>query len=83
MQDLLREEAAELYKMIVLDKGHFYVCGDVTMADHVYQTLKTIMQTYGNMTDEQVEKFMLSMRVSSRRSFYYIKNVKFPIYFTG
>ncbi|KAK9703975.1 FAD binding domain [Popillia japonica] len=66
VQDLLREEAAELYKMIVLDKGHFYVCGDVTMADHVYQTLKTIMQTYGNMTDEQVEKFMLSMRDENR-----------------
>ncbi|KAI4462215.1 nitric oxide synthase-related [Holotrichia oblita] len=66
VQDLLLKEAAELFKMIVLDKGHFYVCGDVTMADHVYQTLKTILQKYGNMTDEQVEKFMLTMRDENR-----------------
>lgn len=57
------KEGAEIYRILVLEKGHFYVCGDCTMAEHVYQTLKTIIQKYGNMTDKQVEAYMLSLRV--------------------
>lgn len=49
--------------MLMLEKGHFYVCGDCTMAEHVYQTLKTIIQKYGAMNDDQVEKYMLTLRV--------------------
>lgn len=49
--------------MVMLEKGHFYVCGDCTMAEHVYQTLKTIIQKYGAMTNDQVEKYMLTLRV--------------------
>ena len=59
------DEAAEIYRILVLEKGHFYVCGDCTMAEHVYQTLKTIIQKYGSMNEQQVEAFLFSLRVST------------------
>lgn len=33
------------------------------MAEDVYQTLKQIIQTHGQMTEKEVESFMLSLRV--------------------
>lgn len=40
VQDLLEQEFDSLYEMIVVESGHVYVCGDVTMAQHVYQTIR-------------------------------------------
>lgn len=71
MQDLIQEESSEIYKMLMLEKGHFYVCGDCTMAEHVYQTLKSIIQKYGAMSDSQVEKYMLTMRVLPKQILFY------------
>lgn len=71
MQDLIQKESSEIYKMLVLEKGHFYVCGDCTMAEHVYQTLKTIIQKYGGMSDDQVENYMLTMRVIIIKKYFY------------
>lgn len=34
------------------------------MAEHVYQTLKAIIQKYGGMNESQVQSYMLSLRVS-------------------
>ena len=58
-------EAAAVYRKLVLEGGHFFVCGDCTMAEHVYQTLKVIIQERGVMTDSQVERYMLKLRVST------------------
>jgi nitric-oxide synthase len=69
VQDLALTEAAEIYRILVLEKGHFYVCGDCTMAEHVYQTLRNIIQKYGSMTEQQVEAYILSLRVSFRDFF--------------
>ncbi|KAK4875678.1 hypothetical protein RN001_012100 [Aquatica leii] len=66
VQDLALKEAAEIYKLIVVENGHFYVCGDCTMAEHVYQTLKNIIQQFGRMNESQAEAFMLSMRDQNR-----------------
>lgn len=57
------EEGAEIYRLIVHEKGHFYVCGDCTMAEDVYQNLRTIIQKYGALSEDQVERFMLQLRV--------------------
>lgn len=65
---MMRGEASSLYRQLVTEGGHFYVCGDVTMAEHVLQTLKTIVQQEGNMSSEQVENYMLTLRVSGRLS---------------
>lgn len=64
MQDLALAEAGEVYRLLVAERGHFYVCGDCSMAEHVYQTLKRIIQRQGQMSDSEVEAYMLSLRVS-------------------
>ena len=61
---MIRKEAAAVYQKIVLEGGHFYVCGDCTMAEHVYQMLKLIIQERGGMLDSEVESYMLTLRVS-------------------
>nr|CAI5859008.1 unnamed protein product [Callosobruchus analis] len=66
VQDLASKEGAEIYRLIVMEKGHFYVCGDCTMADNVYQTLKSIIQKYGGMNDLQVQGYMMSLRDENR-----------------
>lgn len=63
VQDLIQAESAYIYDMLMHQQGHFYVCGDCTMAEDVYQTLKQIIQTHGQMTDEEVQAYMLSLRV--------------------
>lgn len=67
VQDLVRREAGAVYRKLVQEGGHFFVCGDCTMAEHVYQTLKGIIQERGAMTDAQVERYMLKLRVSGAR----------------
>lgn len=56
-------EGPELYRLLVIEKGHFYVCGDCTMAEDVCQTLKRVIKKYGNMKDKEVEAYMNSLRV--------------------
>ncbi|XP_011165980.2 nitric oxide synthase, salivary gland [Solenopsis invicta] len=66
VQDLIQAEASQIYTMVVYERGHFYVCGDCTMAEDVYQTLKQIIQTHGQMTDKEVEAYMLTLRDENR-----------------
>lgn len=73
MQDLALTEAEEIYRLLVLERGHFYVCGDCKMAEHVYQTLKKIIQRQGQMSDADVEAYMLSLRVSEKKLSYFNK----------
>uniref|UniRef100_A0A8C4L9K5 Nitric oxide synthase n=1 Tax=Equus asinus asinus TaxID=83772 RepID=A0A8C4L9K5_EQUAS len=50
VQDILRTElAAEVYRVLCLDRGHMFVCGDVTMATSVLQTVQRILATEGDM----------------------------------
>lgn len=66
VQDCIQAEAPQIYDMLVHRRGHFYVCGDCTMAEDVYQTLKQIIQTHGQMMDKEVETYMLSLRDENR-----------------
>lgn len=43
VQDKLLENSREIFKLIMLDGAHVYVCGDVAMADGVYKTLAKIL----------------------------------------
>lgn len=60
---MLRREGDSVARQIMKENGHIYVCGDCTMAEDVYQTLKSIVQEIGNFTDSEVESYMLSLRV--------------------
>ena len=56
-------ESSSVYRKLVIEGGHFYVCGDCTMAEHVYQTLRKIIKIHGDKSDQDVETFMLRFRV--------------------
>lgn len=43
------------------------MCGDVTMAEHVYQTLRKILAGKLTKTESEMEKYMLSLRVSTNK----------------
>nr|XP_027799222.1 nitric oxide synthase, endothelial isoform X2 [Marmota flaviventris] len=50
VQDVLRTElAAEVHRVLCLERGHMFVCGDVTMATSVLQTVQRILATEGDM----------------------------------
>ncbi|XP_074603415.1 nitric oxide synthase isoform X1 [Brevipalpus obovatus] len=47
VQDLLRTASDKVYDQLIHQNGHFYVCGDVSMAEGVCQTLKNILADHG------------------------------------
>ena len=40
VQDLIKKNKKEIYDMIVNKNAHFYVCGDVFMAQDIHTTLQ-------------------------------------------
>lgn len=50
------------------------------MAEHVYQTLKSIIQKYGGMSENEVQSFLLSLRVSNISIITYQKYVNNLLY---
>lgn len=40
VQNLIMKESAEISNLIKQKNAHIYVCGDVQMAENVYQTLR-------------------------------------------
>ncbi|XP_046390490.1 nitric oxide synthase-like protein isoform X2 [Ischnura elegans] len=66
VQEMIHRESSAVYRQLVDEGGHFYVCGDCTMAEHVYQTLKQIIQEKGGMSDADVESYMLTLRDENR-----------------
>lgn len=64
VQHLLRENAIYVCDAIVMNGAHVYVCGDVTMAADVLRTLQDMLQEYSAMSQEDVQKYILDMRVS-------------------
>jgi nitric-oxide synthase len=67
VQDLALKEADSINELIVKENGHVYVCGDVTMAEHVNQTLRKIIAQKQDLSDAEAEKFMMTLRVSDVR----------------
>ncbi|XP_044753718.1 nitric oxide synthase-like protein isoform X2 [Coccinella septempunctata] len=66
VQNLILENAAEIFRILILEEGHFYVCGDCTMAEDVLRTLKGIIQKFGNLDEVKVDKYLLKLRDQNR-----------------
>ncbi|XP_072398883.1 nitric oxide synthase, salivary gland isoform X3 [Diabrotica undecimpunctata] len=66
VQDLALKESAAIYQLLVKEKGHLYICGDITMAEDVYQTVQNIIQKEGKMSDSEVQSYMLALRDENR-----------------
>ncbi len=72
MQDLIRRESKEIYRQLVEEGGHFYVCGDCTMAEHTYQTLKEVLQKESGCTDAEADAKMMTIKVPYKPLFWYL-----------
>lgn len=49
--------------MLHEEQGHLYVCGDVRMARDVTITLKKLVATKLNLSEEQVEDYFFQLKV--------------------
>ena len=63
VQTILRKNAADVYRIIVKECGHFYVCGDVKMASDVTATLEEIIMTEGKMSPQDAKDFIRKLQV--------------------
>nr|XP_026494938.1 nitric oxide synthase isoform X1 [Vanessa tameamea] len=66
VQALLQDEGAHVTRMLVEEGGHFYVCGDCKMAEEVQQKLKEVIKTHANLSEEEVEDFILYLMDENR-----------------
>ncbi|CAL1272101.1 unnamed protein product [Larinioides sclopetarius] len=66
VQHILREISDKVYKEIVQERGHFYVCGDVSMAEDVNQTLRAIIQEHGQMNTVGVDNVVKRLQEENR-----------------
>ncbi|RWS08551.1 nitric oxide synthase: salivary gland-like protein, partial [Dinothrombium tinctorium] len=63
VQDYLQKLSRDVFQQIIHEKGHFYICGDVSMAKDVCNTLKTILAENGvRDTDSALMKLREEMR---------------------
>ena len=64
-QDLLRVYSKEVYKELVEEGGHLYVCGSKTLAEGVSLALHNILMEHGRLTTEQSAVLLASLKVRS------------------
>jgi len=61
----MKQNGLEVYECLMKKGGHFYVCGDVEMANDVTATLNKLLQQFGKLTQEEAKHFLIKLRVSS------------------
>lgn len=67
VQNVLREQLSEtVYQCLKEERGHIYVCGDVTMAGDVLKTVQQIIKHHGHMTLEEAGIFISRLRDENR-----------------
>ncbi|XP_072182138.1 nitric oxide synthase 1-like [Diadema setosum] len=62
IQDIMSKHAELVYQIVCRDNGHFYVCGDVSMAADVCATLERILAEEGGMTPTEARDFIGRMK---------------------
>ncbi|XP_008070020.1 nitric oxide synthase, inducible [Carlito syrichta] len=67
VQDVLRQKlAGEVFRVLLEEPGHLYVCGDVRMARDVAHTLKQLVATRLSLSEEQVEDYFFHLKSQKR-----------------
>ncbi|XP_072288550.1 nitric oxide synthase 1 [Eucyclogobius newberryi] len=67
VQNVLREQLSEtVYQCLKQERGHIYVCGDVTMAGDVLKTVQQIIKQHGHMSLEDAGVFISKLRDENR-----------------
>nr|QIA61846.1 nitric-oxide synthase [Halichondria panicea] len=62
VQHLLKENADAVVHQLIEERGHFYVCGDISMAADVCRTLQSIFESNAAMSADQARKLIESMK---------------------
>ncbi|XP_014294444.1 NADPH--cytochrome P450 reductase isoform X1 [Halyomorpha halys] len=66
---LLSKNADEIWNVIGLNNGHFYICGDArSMAKDVQAILLKVIQEKGNMSEKEAQAFFKKMESQKRYS---------------
>lgn len=67
VQDIIKQDISDfVVENIVKRNGHFYVCGDVKMANGVNEALKAVLQARCSMSQEDAEEYVTKMKVDER-----------------
>ncbi|CAC5367656.1 Nitric oxide synthase, inducible,Nitric oxide synthase, endothelial,Nitric oxide synthase oxygenase,Nitric oxide synthase, brain,Nitric oxide synthase [Mytilus coruscus] len=66
VQDLIQRNGTDVFRLIVKDNGHFYICGSIQMASDVKQMLRYVIQTIGRLSDSQLDHYMDKMKDENR-----------------
>nr|CAB3264406.1 nitric oxide synthase, brain-like [Phallusia mammillata] len=67
VQDVLRDEISDfVYDCIITKRGHFYVCGDVTMSADVSKALINVIKEKGNMSLKEATTYVERMKTEER-----------------
>ncbi|XP_078670170.1 nitric oxide synthase 1-like [Branchiostoma floridae x Branchiostoma belcheri] len=67
VQDILRERIPrKVLDLVLREGGHVYVCGDVTMATDVCETVQRILVKHGGMSAARAEDFINNMKDNNR-----------------
>lgn len=66
VQDVMKEEAFDICEQLLSQKAHFYVCGDVKMADGVCKTLQALLQEYAAMSHQEAQETIDKWKSSGR-----------------
>jgi len=72
VQDLLQQQASQIYKLIKKENAHIYICGDSRMAYDVHETLKKIISSHEHTDEALAEQFMDLLKVSSMLNFFHL-----------
>ena len=63
VQHLLKKNADTIVQQLIEERGHFYVCGDVSMAADVGRTLQNIFEENAAMSSDEARQLIESMKV--------------------
>ncbi|XP_053569238.1 nitric oxide synthase, endothelial isoform X2 [Bombina bombina] len=67
VQDILRTQlACHVYDVLYHRRGHMYICGDVTMAHDVLQTVQLILVSQGDMSIVEAGDYIGELRDQNR-----------------
>ncbi|KAM8797256.1 nitric oxide synthase, inducible [Eudromia elegans] len=67
VQDILQSKLeAKVCSLFHKEEGHLYVCGDVRMARDVAQTLKRMLASKLNLTEQQAEECIFQLKSQKR-----------------
>ncbi|XP_044150136.1 nitric oxide synthase, endothelial-like isoform X1 [Bufo gargarizans] len=67
VQDILRTQlASDVYEVLRHKNGHMYICGDVTMATDVLQTVQLILVSQGDMSIVEAGDYIGELRDQNR-----------------